>query len=202
MPPAGTKSTYGGYACHRCHKQKVKCSRGTAHAPAAWHISASNWRITERPCRTCALANQPCTYAVRDRKITIRESYLKNLEGGLLSPRAFASTAKRTPFSPINDSEKEVASKIGIDDNRRPFAATVENSTAELFVSKLKQIQISNSLPGARGAQSGSSRAQSYLHSDSEPVSMQPPKYEYVPLDFDTLRMLASRLHQVRTLTI
>ncbi|KAL4899308.1 SUR7/PalI family-domain-containing protein [Aspergillus multicolor] len=41
----------------------------------------------ERPCQNCALSNQPCTYAVRDRKVTVCESYLRNLESGVRTPK-------------------------------------------------------------------------------------------------------------------
>ncbi|CAI6031635.1 unnamed protein product [Clonostachys chloroleuca] len=50
-------------ACHRCHLHKIKCSGS-------------------RPCQSCILSSDEgsCEFPVKERKVTISESYLKKLE--------------------------------------------------------------------------------------------------------------------------
>jgi hypothetical protein len=138
----------------------------------------------ERPCRNCALSNHPCTYALRDRKITVPESYLRNLEGGLISPKLLASTRRRPIFEVTNTSVQGPSQEAGTESVRHLlFPPVVENSTADLFVSKLKQIKITS--PGVFGVQSDRLRLPS---DDGEVESKQPQDYEYFALNFDTLR--------------
>ncbi|KAL4783706.1 fungal-specific transcription factor domain-containing protein [Aspergillus varians] len=139
MLTQGKKAEYRGSACHRCHRQKVKCSR-------------------ERPCQNCTLANQPCTYAVRNRKVTVPESYLRNLEAGILDPTALATETKRS-FPPSQDAGAGISC--------HPLDPLVESSTAEYFVSTLRQLQNAKSSTG-------------------EEHSEQPAEYEYFTLNFDT----------------
>ncbi|KAH8695588.1 hypothetical protein BGW36DRAFT_429461 [Talaromyces proteolyticus] len=113
----------------------------------------------ERPCRNCALANKAYTYAVRDRKVTVLESYLSDLEGVLLRLRM-----TRTPgLGAANTSEQGPGLEIAVDQ----FDPIMEDTTAEVFVSKPKQIPISN-CSAMLGAQLESN--------DSQPESIRPPQ--------------------------
>ncbi|KAG9809135.1 hypothetical protein KCU63_g21697, partial [Aureobasidium melanogenum] len=47
-------------ACRRCHDQKTKCDG-------------------EKPCKNCLQADKPCDYPMRDRKVTVNESYIQQL---------------------------------------------------------------------------------------------------------------------------
>ncbi|KAI2673424.1 transcriptional regulator family: Fungal Specific TF [Penicillium roqueforti] len=72
-------------ACRRCHAQKVKCSGGT-------------------PCSACLTAGQAsaCNYPFRERKVTISESYLKQLEAASNALRHQNESARSQPRSPID----------------------------------------------------------------------------------------------------
>lgn len=140
--------------------------------------------MTERPCRNCALANRPCTYAVRDRKVTVPESYLRSLECGVHNPRAIDNTANRPLLDSNPASEQRTTSNAALAGPRLSYDPVVENSTAELFVSKLKQIQGSNSSPGVLGTCSDSLSPQI-----GEQGFTKPSKYEYFALSYDTSRM-------------
>ncbi|KAL4965442.1 Zn(II)2Cys6 transcription factor [Aspergillus stella-maris] len=133
------KAEYRGLACHRCHQQKVKCSR-------------------ERPCQNCTLSRKPCTYAVRDKKVTVSETYLKQLE-------AEAAAERHLPTSPephCNDPESPSSRNI-LQLETGDFASAV-------FISGLKQLQ---------GHACGEPRSPS-------PDAAEP--YEYFSLSFDTSR--------------
>ncbi|CAK7216191.1 hypothetical protein SBRCBS47491_002738 [Sporothrix bragantina] len=133
------------------------------------------------PCRNCQVANKPCVYVIRDRPVTVTESYLKTLE---------AAAAASTPNSIINQHYQEtrpvVPNNSRIDDTetaspappRQPHALQVENSAAARFVSKLKEIQNPKALPN--------SVRQDLLLPVSGDGSTQPHIYEYFTLNSDT----------------
>lgn len=147
--------------------------------------------VTERPCRNCASANKACTYAVRDRKITVTESYLRNLEGGLLSPKTLEDAAKKNPNQTVEVSKNENVHDSPIDESRPTYGSVVENYTADLFISKLKQIQIANSASGTLSVP---------LDNNDDRSSGQNPNYEYFALDFDSFRGCMLYCIQVRIL--
>ncbi|KAM0549049.1 hypothetical protein ACHAPJ_009624 [Fusarium lateritium] len=133
----------------------------------------------ERPCRNCALANRPCTYAVRDREVTISKTYLERLERGLarLDTPATASSSTRQLSG---NSPQEVT--ISAPSSRQAFDPVAENPDADVFVSRLKEIQFSHLSPGALQANS-----ETYARSDHSDISLtSPPRYEYFGLNFDT----------------
>ncbi|KAK7216107.1 hypothetical protein V2G26_004110 [Clonostachys chloroleuca] len=87
MPPRVIKREYRGLACYRYHRQKVKCDR-------------------EKPCRNCALSNCQRTYAIRDRKVTVTESYLKQLDGGLLAAETSGRSSRRISSDAVDSPRK------------------------------------------------------------------------------------------------
>lgn len=185
MPPKRVKREYRGNSCHRCHHQKIKCSRGKFHLHSV--STASDKRTIERPCWSCTLANRPCTYAVRDRQVTISESYLKNLEDALAESGP-SSGAKKRHVVDLGHAPQD--DPVGRDTEttpvRRPLDPLVENSTVEVFVSKLKQIPKLKHSPGTLGSQTASSP--SYTGElRHEPTKSQ--LYEYFALNYDTSRM-------------
>ncbi|KAF4965348.1 hypothetical protein FSARC_6843 [Fusarium sarcochroum] len=128
----------------------------------------------QRPCRNCVLANRPCTYAVRDREVTISKTYLEKLERGLarINTRATASDSARQPS---DNSPQGVTSGPS---PRQPFDPVAENPDANVFVSRLKEIQFSHLSP----------HSDTHAQSDySDLSSTHPPRYEYFGLNFDTL---------------
>ncbi|KAH8886037.1 hypothetical protein GQ53DRAFT_809886, partial [Thozetella sp. PMI_491] len=146
MSPKTTRREYRGYACHRCHKQKVK--------------------------------------------VTIPESYLRSLERDLAGPSSIVTTTGASAGDAGDSSQQPGPQDSGIDGARRPIDSVVENSNADAFVLKLKEIRDrnshSNSSPGPLHVQSEARRPQAqsdYL----ELGSSQQPKYEYFELTFDTL---------------
>jgi hypothetical protein len=142
----------------------------------------------DNPCRNCALTNRVCTYAVRDKKVTIPESYLRRLENELQNSKVVHSNTGRSAEESCAPPPRSVQF-IDERKRRRPSVSAVENSTAQLFVSKLKQIQSSTSglhLFGNHSQTSGPSNGE--LEEDSVAS-----KYEYFALDSDTARMFYSR---------
>ncbi|KAH8800284.1 putative C6 transcription factor [Xylogone sp. PMI_703] len=64
IKPSGKRVRRSFTACRRCHKHKIKCSGG-------------------QPCHNCAQQTQApiqCVYPTRDRKVLIRESFLKKIQ--------------------------------------------------------------------------------------------------------------------------
>ncbi|VUC29706.1 unnamed protein product [Clonostachys rosea] len=166
MPPRVSKREYRGSACHRCHKQKVKCNK-------------------EKPCRNCSLTNSLCTYAFRDRKITVPESYLKHLEGGLARPEVPHGAVPRHISFEAADAAGQRSTQDAVPNlARQRFDVVVENSTAEQFVSKLKQIRDAKSSFCAHGTQSESLSGARTEESQLPPTPF--AQYEYFELTFDT----------------
>ncbi|KAF5008355.1 hypothetical protein FDECE_5398 [Fusarium decemcellulare] len=153
----GRRST----ACRRCHKQKVKCTR-------------------ERPCRNCEAARVECVYPQRDRVVSVPESYLRALEAGRdsrnESPRSLRSVSRATADDDVEPAPND--SSVG-DPSHHP----IENSAAEVFVEKVKQLR-----------QNTTFSANSDTSPDVDRESNVPPKspmplaasYEYFPLAYDT----------------
>ena len=76
-------------ACERCNKQKIKCSG-------------------ELPCDKCEIAKRKdaCRYPVRDRNVTVPESYLEALESEVSTLKATLSASpsatQEVPFGPAD----------------------------------------------------------------------------------------------------
>ena len=136
--------------------------------------------LTERPCRNCTLANRLCTYAVHDRKITISESYIRQLEASSWNPLTVDKPLKPNFAAPPTHLNNPAPYTPAQSDSQ--LKSTVENSTAELFVSKLKECQVSRSV----GYDGTDSRVSPSV--DSTLLSTPQPKYEYFALESDTLR--------------
>ncbi|KAL3711793.1 hypothetical protein TMatcc_000485 [Talaromyces marneffei ATCC 18224] len=176
MPPKREPREYRGNACHRCHRQKVKCSKG------------------RNPCRNCAFANASCTYATPDRKVTVRESYLNQLRKAAIGQKQVVSASGHLGLDPCDTVSSQTErlhggspAKLAHTSASSSSAPLVENSTAELFVSKLREIQKSQSPSG--------SPSNSLLEGAGPPGDNNKPglskvrAYEYIALSFDTLRM-------------
>ncbi|KAI0161791.1 hypothetical protein GGR52DRAFT_586018 [Hypoxylon sp. FL1284] len=160
MPPKRAAREYRGNFCHQCHRQKIKCSR-------------------EQPCRSCASAKRPCTYAVRDRQVTVSESYLKSLESALAESGP-SDVGKEYPDNALRDGLARDAETACA---HRPLDPLVENSTVELFVSKLKQTPKLKQSSGTLGSRTRSS----FSHDgDVKRESTTSPMYEYFALNYDT----------------
>ncbi|OKL63836.1 hypothetical protein UA08_00772 [Talaromyces atroroseus] len=154
MPPLS--SGRSSSACHRCHKRKVRCSRANAY----------RW-FQELPCRSCRMANQRCTYPIRDRNITVSESFVRSLEA-----RALAYAPDASPSSGHESLRGSTAQGY-----QPPL---VEDSTSEAFLARLKQIRQQNAGPVFPDLQDHDS-SPSNPHTDYSS-----PSYDYVQLDFDT----------------
>ncbi|OQE37803.1 hypothetical protein PENCOP_c009G08001 [Penicillium coprophilum] len=76
-------------ACRRCHTQKIKCSGGT-------------------PCSACMTAGQAstCNYPFRERKVTVSEHYLKQLQADSQALRHQNESATGQPGSSGLDVEQ------------------------------------------------------------------------------------------------
>lgn len=172
------KREYRGNSCHRCHHQKIKCSRGKCRPHHVFTV-ISDKRAIERPCRSCTLANRPCTYAVRDRQVTVSEGYLKSLEG------AVAESRNIDPGHATQDGVGRDADMTTL--ARRPLDPLVENSTVELFLSKLKQTPKLKLSPKTLVAQTESTAS---CDVDVKRESAKSQIYEYFALNYDTSRKL------------
>ncbi|KAL3471078.1 fungal-specific transcription factor domain-containing protein [Aspergillus californicus] len=152
-------NTRGSTACYRCYKRKVKCSR-------------------EKPCRNCRLANHDCQYPVRDRNVTVTESYLRNLEARVAQSDAIVAI-QHPPLTPVEVPPPEIPSNRGENAFSDPL---VEDPTSEVFVSGLRRLQSPTSLVGA-----DFSNPAAILPSPLIGGSHQREPYEYYQLDYDTL---------------
>ncbi|KAL1859188.1 hypothetical protein Plec18170_002303 [Paecilomyces lecythidis] len=168
-------------ACYRCYKRKVKCSR-------------------EKPCRNCRLANRDCQYPVRDRNVTISESYLHSLEA-----RAALAGAVQHPhpvLTPVEGGLELRAQFPAQSVSRHLSDPLVEDPTSEVFVSGIKRLGSPTSLlngsdfPNPVGVASsavvkGLQMQQEYeyyqLHHDtsSTPCSFKLPPYPYALILLD-----------------
>ncbi|CAI6089010.1 unnamed protein product [Clonostachys chloroleuca] len=146
MPPPGRSST----ACHRCHKRKVKCTR-------------------ELPCRNCQLANQECTYPMRDRNVTVSERFIRNLEA-----RALSHSSQLPQATPSSEPE---SLRGTVSQGLPPPLPLVEDSTSEVFLARLKQIRQNNTGPDF------SQLTPSNPYTDDTSPAAAP--YDFVQLKFD-----------------
>lgn len=191
MPPKRIPREYRGNSCHRCHKQKVKCSKGSICLSAHIFAPQTDKVMTEKPCRNCALAKLPCTYAIPDRKVIVRESYLKRLQSAAIDHEEIATATDRPHLDHRGnvrlETEKPEGSRGLARVSSRFVDPLVENSTAELFVSKLRDIQKSQDLLGPPATDQSEGSASSGDRANQGPSK--PPPYEYIALSFDTLCM-------------
>lgn len=144
-----------------------------------------------KPCRNCALANRPCTYAAPDRKVTVSESYLKRLQSAAFGQSKFGASPEHPRPEHGHWEGQPLKSTAGLAGAiagsahapRRTSDPLVENSTAELFVSKLREIEKFSTLI-VSPASDHSERCDD--HADYEPSKSLP--YEYISLSFDNFR--------------
>ncbi|KAL3455952.1 fungal-specific transcription factor domain-containing protein [Aspergillus heterothallicus] len=162
MQPESSRSST---ACYRCYKRKVKCSR-------------------EKPCRNCRLANRDCQYPVRERNVTISESYLRSLEARVAHT---ASTAEQShPHPPLTPVEGSLESRAEIPAQCVGVQLSdplVEDPTSEVFVSGLKRLRSPTSLLGLNDFPNPIGIASSPT---VEAPQVQRQAYEYYQLDHDT----------------
>ncbi|CAH0042242.1 unnamed protein product [Clonostachys rhizophaga] len=134
MPPRINKREYRGLACHRCHRQKVKSDGGLRLSKLQRDIEESHIKSQRNPAGTvpCQIGN----------KATVTESYLKKLEGGgLLAAETSGRSSRRIPSDTVDSPRKQPIQHSDPNFGRRSMELLGENSTAEHFVSKLKEIQ-------------------------------------------------------------
>lgn len=192
MPPTGSRN---GIACHRCHKLKIKCNGGkllwwssrlTAleEIRPLQHLGQHLW--IERPCKKCHAKNHQCTYPIRDRNLTVSESYLNRIlqELNELKQRVHLENG-------CNNGSKDLLSgphnvPWNAHSNGAAYGRSVEDPTAEVFVSKLKELvcpisQQNISLPSSSTASSTMQDRPAAMLSDSS------QSHNYVFLSFDRL---------------
>jgi hypothetical protein len=145
----------------------------------------SNQYNPEQPCRSCSLTNSVCTYAPRDRKVIVPESYLRRLEGAqarpaepeVVSPVIAEGFAQQRPLEDT---------ALGPACSRPSTSAAANYSTAEQFVSRLKQVRDFRSTSDILDTQTESPT--SARIEESALPSTRIPQYEYFELEFDTTR--------------
>jgi hypothetical protein len=148
--------------------------------------------MTGTPCRNCAFANASCTYATPDRKVTVRESYLDQLRKAAIGHKQSVSAADHLVLDPRDNASSqterihESPAKSAHTFLSSSSAPLVENSTTELFVSKLREIHKSQS---PSGSLSNSGLENPDLSGNNNKHALSTPRaYEYIALGFDTLR--------------
>ncbi|KAL2856795.1 fungal-specific transcription factor domain-containing protein [Aspergillus pseudodeflectus] len=150
-------------ACYRCYKRKVKCSR-------------------EKPCRSCRLANRDCQYPVRDRNVTVSESYLRSLEARVAQGRS-VEQPPHPPLTPVEgslESRAEIpAQSVGV----QLSDPLVEDPTSEVFVSGLKRLRSPTTLLGVADFSNQIAIASGPV---LEGLQVQRQAYDYYQLDHDT----------------
>lgn len=130
----------------------------------------------------CEAANKPCVYVVRDRTVTIAESYLKRLEAAAATAPSQSLNARHIASVPVGR-RIEHAEKTSPATPRLLLSnPQVENSTAARFVSMLKEIQKPKTVDADLA---------SLAYGDG---STQPPVYEYFTLNSDASRMSSTLL--------
>ncbi|KAL3496153.1 fungal-specific transcription factor domain-containing protein [Aspergillus germanicus] len=146
-------------ACYRCYKRKVKCSR-------------------EKPCRSCRLANRDCQYPVRERNITVPESYLRSLEARVAQGRSAEQPAPPDP-NPLQHPHPPLTPSVGV----QLSDPLVEDPTSEVFVSGLKRLRSPISLLGVTDFSNPIGVTSSLI---VEGLQVQRHTYEYYQLEHDT----------------
>lgn len=141
-------------ACSYCHRQKVKCSGG---ASIFLHrlVSAGLLNLrAEQPCQRCRHRQRQCIYRTRgDRTIAVSEEYLDQLNATL---NDLTNAVRVTGSSPLTPLLGPAVPRIAAAEPEPPGSATtqtqtepegedavaplVEDSTAESFVRKLKEV--------------------------------------------------------------
>ena len=189
-------SSRNGIACHRCHKLKIKCnggkqlwwssrlnrSRGSI-SPAAFgrqHL----W--IERPCKKCHAKNHQCTYPIRDRNLTVSESYLNRVlqELNELKQRVHLENGSNNGSKDLLSGPHNVP--WNAHGNGAAYGRSVEDPTAEVFVSKLKELVC----PIPQQSISSPSSSRTSLTVQDRPAAMlsdSSQSHNYVFLSFDRL---------------
>ncbi|RDW78260.1 hypothetical protein BP5796_06112 [Coleophoma crateriformis] len=164
-PPA--KLMRSCVACRRCHAQKVKCNG-------------------EQPCRNCRGSKTPveCVYPVRDRRVTISESYIRKLEAELSAAKRKASPeqsseaealAERQPKAPsyTRHSHKRFRA-AAVDAPSPPGDDGLVESPAEPF---LDEMNIQPTYIGEAACTTFGSKFRQFLLGGCTPPPVQRPKY-------------------------
>ncbi|KAJ0419925.1 fungal-specific transcription factor domain-containing protein [Aspergillus carlsbadensis] len=161
-----------GTACYRCYKRKVKCSR-------------------EKPCRNCRLANRDCQYPVRDRNVTVSESYLRSLEARAAQGRSGEQPPHPHPHPhpPLTPVEGSLESRVEIPAQNIGVQLSdplVEDPTSEVFVSGVKRLRSPTSFLGVADFPTHINVASSPALEGSQ---AQRQAYEYYQVAHDTSSM-------------
>lgn len=131
---------------------------------------------TEQPCRNCRARKNECSYPVRDRSLTVPESYLRRLETEL---RHFKDRTATTDARAGNGSG-----------SRTPARAErlVENSSAEQFVRKLRELYAVHPSSNDQQVTSPGNASSTSQGPRSADLGESYPQHNYAPLQFDELR--------------
>ncbi|XXG99250.1 hypothetical protein Hte_005587 [Hypoxylon texense] len=117
------------------------------------------------------------------REYRVSEGYLKSLEGALAESGPSVNARKRRNVDPGHAPQDGVSRDADTTLARRPLDPLMENSTVELFVSKLKQIPKLKHSPGTLGGQTESTASGD---GDVKRESTKSQIYEYFALNYDT----------------
>lgn len=134
--------------------------------------------FAELPCRNCQLANQECTYPMRDRNVTVSERFIRNLEA-----RALSHSSQLPQATPSSEPE---SLRGTVSQGLPPPLPLVEDSTSEVFLARLKQIRQNNTGPDF------SQLTPSNPYTDDTSPAAAP--YDFVQLKFDNSGSLAPLL--------
>ncbi|KAK0375362.1 hypothetical protein CLIM01_07261 [Colletotrichum limetticola] len=105
-------------ACKACHTQKLKCNGGA-------------------PCERCQTRGRPCVYPVREKYITVPQSYLRRLE----RQPAVAQRSGDTISSPesVRTDSNDFATPLSPKSSQTIKEEELEDCSAEFFVKRLRQ---------------------------------------------------------------
>ncbi|KAF4774651.1 C6 transcription factor [Colletotrichum scovillei] len=134
-------------ACKACHTQKLKCNGGA-------------------PCERCQTRGRPCVYPVREKYITVPQSYLRRLE----RQPAVAQRSGDPISSPesVRTDPNEFATPLSPKSSQIIKEEELEDCSAEFFVKRLRQLSwtaASGDPTSKQTRESTGTNAESYTYS-------------------------------------
>ncbi|KAF2019460.1 hypothetical protein BU24DRAFT_120620 [Aaosphaeria arxii CBS 175.79] len=130
-------------ACLACHSQKLKCSGGD-------------------PCQRCRTRGRECVFPIRDRILSVSESYIRDLE----------AQVHQSQQARMQQQDPACSNHMG-NTNEIERSQSMKDCTAECFVQSVKEL---SSLTAAAGS------------SPTESMSNGPGRYTYAKLKFDYIQ--------------
>ncbi|KAK1702984.1 hypothetical protein BDP67DRAFT_550042 [Colletotrichum lupini] len=134
-------------ACKACHTQKLKCNGGA-------------------PCERCQTRGRPCVYPVREKYITVPQSYLRRLE----RQPAVAQRSGDPISSPesVRTDPNDFATPLSPKSSQIIKEEELEDCSAEFFVKRLRQLSwtaASGDPTSKQTRESTGTNAESYTYS-------------------------------------